>query len=357
MTEEKKDGIVLPEGFSMREDSEEALKQAHRIAEAGRSLYSTGLPILDKYLGGGFGSTEIGEIVLIHAQSKMFKTTLSMQFIKTAIEQGTKVATVILEGGYGRWLKELRSLYYYYSATNYSPEALGYEYFDTTVAPLIKENVFQISNKMLKAGFTTEQLIKWFETRSLEGYKLFLVDPVGYIPSYVPKSSPDRKIPNWQQQEDFMRMLRNFADDTHSTVVCIQHNVKGNEVSYKKIHRDAAIGGSQAFSQSATKVLELRYEYPLKEEDYGRTGKRLSLEMYKATDVPDYLGMPVELEMHFNEPGGPGKCFIMNKYAKGTQPHWLLHYDPSGKEVKDEEGRRLWWGQEKDDMDNLMEGA
>lgn len=72
--------------------------------------------------------------------------------------------------------------------------------------------------------------------------------------------------------------------------------------------------------------------------------------MYKATDVADYLARPIELEVHFLEANGPGKAFFVNKYEKGAVPGWLKD---------DDEKRRLWWGQFKndhdDDIDALLE--
>ena len=146
-----------------------------------------------------------------------------------------------------------------------------------------------------------------------------------------------------------MKELVQFADKTGSTVICLQHNTKGNENSMNPSHREAAIGGSQSFSKSPTKVIEMRNEGWLNDDP--NAGKLLSLEMYMARDVRDWKRQPVFLEMVFH-PDRKGKFFAMHKYSEEDAANLLKKGD-------DKDKRKLWFGQVKnggdDDVEELLE--
>ena len=77
----------LPAGFDEYDSVAEAQKRNIDNWESTgvTNVYSTGLPQLDKYLGGGFGKEGDFEIVLIHSQPKTYKSTLALLFMMDAV--------------------------------------------------------------------------------------------------------------------------------------------------------------------------------------------------------------------------------------------------------------------------------
>ena len=298
--------------------------------------YSTGLPILDDYLGGGFGMEGAGEVILIHSTSKTFKSTFSMQLMRTQLERGIKMGWIILEGGYERALRNLRQLY---APVQEGKKILGYERYDA-LEPKLNDLVFAMTEEMQRSDFSMSEVISWMGmTRVKHGVELFLIDPIGYLSDY----SSDWNIPDYKKESKFMKDLVHFADSTKSTVICLQHNTKGNENSMNPSHHEAAIGGSQSFSKSPTKVIEMRNEGWL--NDDAKAGKLLTLEMYMARDVQDWRYQPVFLEMVFH-PDRKGKFFAMHRYDEVEAENLLS---------RSKDKRKLWFGQLKGDLEELVD--
>lgn len=342
MVEKKKS--VLPAGFNDYEDIKKAVTQADEKWDwvAKSDKYSTGLPLLDDYLGGGFGVRGAGEVVLIHSTSKTFKSTFSMQLMRTQLENGVKVGWIIIEGGLWRALRNLKQLY---APVSEGGKTVGYERYDA-LKKTLPDLVFAMTEEMQMSDFKMDQVIAWMKKTRLEhGVELFLIDPIGYLSDY----SSDWSIPDYKKESKFMKELVQFADKTGSTVICLQHNTKGNENSLNPSHREAAIGGSQSFSKSPTKVIEMRNEGWLNDDPLA--GKLLSLEMYMARDVRDWKRQPVFLEMVFH-PDRKGKFFAMHKYSEEDAANLLKKGD-------DKDKRKLWFGQVKnggdDDVEELLE--
>lgn len=329
-------------GFDSYDDVESNLQQMDKNwGNVGKSdKYSTGFSILDEYMGGGFGIDGAGEVVLIHSTSKTFKSTLSMQLMKTQLENGVKVGWIILEGGLWRAFRNLKQLY---APVKKGDKVIGYEKFEA-LRPKLKDLIFAMTDEMKQNDFTMNEVISWMKKARLEnGVELFLIDPIGYLSDY----SSEWNIPDYKKESKFMKDLVHFADSTASTIVCLQHNTKGNETALNQTHREAAIGGSQSFSKSPTKVIEMRNEGWL--HDDPKAGRLLSFEMYMARDVQDWRTMPVLLEMNFHQ-DQQGKFFTMHKYDEG-QAEALME--------RSKDKRKLWFGQIKKDgefdLEELLE--
>lgn len=329
-------------GFDTYDDIDADLKQLDaNWGKVGKSdKYSTGLPILDKYLGGGFGIEGAGEVMLIHSTSKTFKSTMSMQLMRTQLERGIKMGWIILEGGTWRALRNLKQLY---APVQTSKGVVGYERFDS-LRPHLKDLIFAMTDEMKQNDFTMGEVISWMKkARAQHGVELFLIDPIGYLSDY----SSEWNIPDYKKESKFMKDLVHFCDSTGSTVVCLQHNTKGNENALSPSHREAAIGGSQSFSKSPTKVIEMRNEGWLTDDPH--SGRLLSMEMYMARDVQDWRTMPVLVEMNFH-PDRQGKFFSMHKYDE-AQAQALME--------RSKDKRKVWFGQIKndgdEDLDDLLE--
>lgn len=331
-------------GYLEVEDVASALDKANELwTDVGKTdLYSTGLPILDDYLGGGFGSEKSGELILIHSTSKTYKSTFSWQMVKTALERGEKLGLIVLEGRLPESLVTLKQLY---APVQKGDKVLGYERFDELMKNVIKNNqLISLSRKFLENDFEVKEITDWMSMQRLNGVRLFLIDPIGYIADYAHSNEPSYKL-----ESKLMKQLSNFVYDTCSTVICIQHNVKDGDY-LNPAHRQAAIGGSQSFSKSPTKVIELRNEGPL-DSDNPKSGKLISLEMYMARSVRDWRGYPVIMQV-CSHPDGKGRFFNMIKYSEADGDSILNGSD--GKKNKD--NRSLWYGQLKGDLEDLVEG-
>ena len=326
---------AMAKGFNEYENIKAARQKVHdnwdKVSKSDK--YSTGLTLLDQYLGGGFGIEGGGEVMLIHSTSKTFKSTMAIQLMKTQLERGIKVGWIILEGGLWRSLRNLRQSY---APIQTDKGVLGYERYDA-IEETFDQLIFAMTEEMQQSNFRMDEVIAWMKKARLEhGVSLFLIDPIGYLSDY----SSDWNIPDYKKESKFMKDLVHFADSTASTIVCLQHNTKGNENSLSQTHREGAIGGSQSFSKSPTKVIEMRNEGWL-DIDNPKSGRLLSMEMYMARDVQDWRGFPVLVQMNFH-PDRKGRFFSMCKYDDETANGRL-----NGKD-----GRKLWYGQVKNDRDN-----
>ena len=322
----------LPAGFNEYVDVASAIETAKdHWQDTGRTTrYSTGLKVMDEYLGGGYGMENAGEVILIHATSKTFKSTLSMQLIRTPIEQGEKVGLIILEGTFWRAVRNFKQLF-----TN-----AGYDTADE-ILEKNKDNIFAMSDRMSNGDFSMDDVIRWLENCVVaHGVHLFLIDPIGYLSDY----SNEWNVPEYKKESKFMKQLVQFADNTHSTVICIQHNTKGNEFDNR--HREAAIGGSQSFSKSPTKVIEIRRE-GLIDESRPEIGRKMSMEFYMGRDVPDKRYYPIVFHVCFH-PDGKGKSIFCPVFRDQDHADNELHN-------ADKEKRKVWWGQVDTNSSDLEE--
>lgn len=313
----------LSEGFNEYADIKATFDEVKESwDEVGRTtLHSTGLPLMDEYLGGGYGSRDSGEVMLIHAGSKTQKSTFSMQLMKSPFEKGVKMGWAIVEGGINRAIRNFRQLY----------AKEGYEKFDEAMGKYA-QNIFQMSDTFINSNFTMDEVIKWMEFLVAEhGVKLFLIDPIGYLADY----SSDYGVPDYKKESKFMKDMVQFADRTHSTIVCITHNVKDS--SFRK-YREEAIGGSQSFSKSPTKVIELRTEGFIDADD-PKKGYRMSMEMYMARDVWSWKFRPLVFDI-YNGKDGKGRFFWVPTFADAERANDALNAGAG-----DADFRKVWEGQ------------
>lgn len=336
MVEKKK---AHTQGFDEYESINDALEKVKSgWNEVGKTnKYSTGLPVLDDYLGGGYGSPTRGEVILLHATAKTYKSTLATQFIRTPLEKGAKVGLITLEGRLDTFLTELRKLY---APVQKGDKVVGYEVFDE-LAKKLPDQIFAMSSKMIRSNFEMEEVVQWMKKTRLEhGVDIFLIDPVGYLADFAAISN----IPDYKRESKLMKEISDFAYDTNSTVICVQHNVKDGDTK-NPVHRQAAVGGSQSYTKSATKVIELRNEGLMDPEDK-HSGKYISLEMYMARGVSDWRYQPVILEVQ-QHPDRKGILISMFKYEKENGDAIV-----GGSKT---ENRWMWAGQIKGDLEDLME--
>lgn len=329
----------MPAGFDSYEDISKLYRSMqnswNNVGVTDR--YKTGNPLMDEYLGGGFGGAPGGEVILVHSTAKAFKSTITMWMLRHSIEAGEKMGWIILEGGTEKALRTLRQTY-----VGKYPE---YEKCDE-VLKKNAANIFSMSREMRRANFDMEQVIAWMKNLVLtQGVKLFYIDPVGYLADY----SNDIGIPDWKKESVFMKKLSWFCEDTDSTVLLVQHNVKGSNIV---LHREAAIGGSKGFSNAATKVIEIRKEGYI-DEQHPEKGKRMSMEMYFARDVRDHQFTPLIVDVMFHQ-DGKGKWIYIPTFRDPDEADSKLKVN---KQVN--ENRKVWIGQVNEsaaDLEEAMNG-
>ena len=323
----------LPVGFDKYEDIARLYKSMqsdwNKVGVTDR--YKTGNPIMDSYLGGGFGGAKGGEVILVHSTAKAFKSTITMWMLRHSIEAGEKMGWIILEGGTEKALRTLRQTY-----VGKYPE---YEKCDEVLAKNAA-NIFSMSRDMRRANFDMDMVITWMKNLvATHGVKLFYIDPVGYLADY----SNDIGIPDWKKESVFMKKVSWFCEDTDSTVLMVQHNVKGSNI---QLHREAAIGGSKGFSNTATKVIEIRKEGYI-DEQHPEKGKRMSMEMYFARDVRDHQFTPIIVDVMFHQ-DGKGKWIYIPTFRDPEDANSKLKVN---KQVN--ENRQVWLGQLSDNASDL----
>lgn len=325
----------LPAGFDKYEDIARLYKNMQGSWDdvGVTDRYKTGNALMDEYLGGGFGGAPGGEVILVHSTAKAFKSTITMWMLRHSIEVGEKMGWIILEGGTEKALRTLRQTY----VSKY-PE---YEKCDEVLAKNFG-NIYSMSREMRRANFDMEQIIAWMQNLVMtKGVRLFYIDPVGYLADY----SNDIGIPDWKKESVFMKKLSWFCEDTDSTVLLVQHNVKGSNI---QLHREAAIGGSKGFSNAATKVIEIRKEGYI-DEQHPEKGKRMSMEMYFARDVRDHQFTPLIVDVMFH-PDGKGKWIYIPTFVDPEEADAKLKVN---KQVN--ENRQVWLGQVNSNLSDLRE--
>lgn len=324
--------LQLPDGFNEYDSVAEAQKHNLETWESTgvTNLYSTGVPQIDKYLGGGFGKEGDFEIVLIHSQPKTYKSTLALLFMMDAVRREVPQGWVILEGSLAEAMNRVRK--------SFDP----YEEFDKLV-PNMEKCVYAMSKKMRRSKqFTLSNILKWMQDLYInKGVKLFFVDPLGYAFDF---STRDKYENEWSRQARFMQDLAAFGEDTNSTIVLVQHNTKdssGPNASY----RAAAVGGSSTLTKAATKVIELRRE----KDDVTSTGerfRRIALECYFSRHTFDHDHHPMLIDF-YQRADGKGLNMFIPKFSTTSAE------DAFGK--KKEQGRTVWSGQIDDSLNDLEE--
>lgn len=330
MSEKKPD--KLPAGFDEYDSVIEA--QNHNLetwdSTGITNKYSTGIPKLDQYLGGGFGKEGDFEIVLIHSQPKTYKSTLALLFMMDSVARGIPQGWVILEGSLAEAFNRVRK--------SFKP----YEDFDKLI-PNMEKCVFAMSKKMRRSNeFTLNNILRWMKNlHATKGVNLFFIDPLGYAFDF---SVRDQFENEWSRQARFMQELAAFGEDTDSTIVLVQHNTKDSS-GVNKVYRAAAVGGSSTLTKTATKVIELRRE---KDETtaMGDRFRRIALECYYSRHTFDHDRNPMLIDF-YQRPDGKGLDIFVPTFTPTSAENAF------GKDK--EKGRFVWTGQVDDNASDLEE--
>lgn len=197
------------------------------------NLFSTGVPELDLYLGGGFGRRNGYEIVLIFGPTKAGKSTLALNFAADAIRKGQRVGVFHLEDdGPDVFLRLCR--------------IVGKEAAERYVLKGTTVHFLGAVSKMWKLTDLIDLLESWYVDRELD---LIIIDPLQFA---FENAESLRGENEWTSQRVFMRALNALMRRLKKTVILVSH-INQKDGSAKGV---AKITGSGGIAAACTKLLE-----------------------------------------------------------------------------------------------------
>lgn len=241
------------------------------------SLYSTGDPYINEYMGGskkgGYGREKGYEIVLIFAGTGENKSTFATQMIIQPALSGARIAYYSLEDDvddlYARlWLQT---------------SGMTGRFGDN------QELLDKISSQIMVApesdGYTLDQMATQIEKLFLTGIDIVVVDPLQFI---FEASIDEKADTEFNRQRKFMRQLNNLMKRTaretgkSKTIIIVSHTNKG-----KFDNAIDTIMGSGANKQVPTKIIQL-----VRNKEGGRY-----MQMFKSRFTEHRFGAhPIELD-------------------------------------------------------------
>lgn len=208
----------------------------HRQAEYGRTgLFSTGVPRLDTYLGGGFGRKHGYEIVLLFGPTKIGKSTVALNLMAGAIKNGHRVGLMILEDeGADTYLR----------FTN----ILGADVTKRFVTE--QKNVRCMPVDAMLKSWSLDDLLAKIEGWFGEGMDLILLDHINFAFENAETIKGENE---YIKQRVFMRNLNLVMKRTGKTLIMVSHVGKANG----NVGTDRVFGSS-AIAAAATKIIEVK---------------------------------------------------------------------------------------------------
>lgn len=235
---------------------EEARKRREEN-KSGTNRYSFGDPIVDDYLGGGWGRQNGYELICIFGDTGMNKSTFISQMAISAVKRGAKVAYLALED-------EIEDV-----VDRIDRQICG------SGSGLSKENE---SREVLQNidflpendGYTLEALADFIE-ELFTTWDVVFVDPLQFV---FEASMVDKGETEWNRQRVFLRRLNNIMkknSEEGKVLVFVSHTNKGGNFRDRAEMGMQKLQGSTAIQQICTKVIEI-----------GRTNEGLrSLRLWK----------------------------------------------------------------------------
>ena len=235
---------------------EEARKRREEN-KLGTNKFSFGDPIVDDYLGGGWGRVNGYELICIFGDTGMNKSTFISQMAISAARRGSSVAYLALED-------EIEDV-----VDRVDRQIVG------SVGGLAKENeAKEILQKIHflpeNDGYTLESLATFIE-QLFNVYDVVFVDPIQFV---FEASIVDKGETEWNRQRVFMRKLNNIMKKNSKegkVLVFVSHTNKGGNFRDRSEMGMQKLQGSGAIQQICTKVIEI-----------GRTNKGIrSIRLWK----------------------------------------------------------------------------
>lgn len=197
------------------------------------NLYSSGDPILDEYLGGGYGRADGYEIITIFGDTGMNKSTFATSLILDPALNGSQIAYFALEDDPKDVVKRI---------------IVQCEGDDDKLQSITQNILFMPEND----GYTLDKMAEAIED-IFSIADIVVIDPLQFI---FEASVAEKGETEFNRQRLFMRKMNNLMKHTNKTLIIVSHTSKGQGKNNAKTGLDKIIGSS-AVAQVSTKVLEI----------------------------------------------------------------------------------------------------
>lgn len=196
------------------------------------TLHSTGDPIIDEYLGGGYGRQDGYEIITIFGDTGMNKSTFATSIILEPARKGNKIAYFALEDDPKDVVRRIM-----------------------IQCNMDEDKVKEITNNIMfmpeNDGYTLDMMAEAIE-KIFKIADIVVVDPLQFI---FEASVAEKGETEFNRQRLFMRKMNNMMKHTNKTLIIVSHTGKGGGRDSKQgVDR---IIGSSAVAQVSTKVIEI----------------------------------------------------------------------------------------------------
>lgn len=196
-------------------------------------LYSTGQPIIDRHLFGGFGRPNGYEIVLLYGPTGIGKSTVALNFMASAIVQGVQVGLLVLEDDMADVSNRLSHIL--------TPR----QYARMNAA----KNVRCLPEDELTKSWGLSDLLEYIEVWFNDGIELILLDHLQFAFENAELIKGENE---YIAQRVFMQKLNQLIKKSKKTIILVSHVNKAGAA--KGMDR---IVGSGSIAQAATKVIEI----------------------------------------------------------------------------------------------------
>lgn len=212
------------------------LEEAQKLSKSFgfTDLFSTGHSELDRYLGYGFGRKDGYEIVLLYGPTGIGKSTVGLNFLAPAINQGKKVGLLILEDD----MPDVSNRFaHILSPTQYH-------------AMNESDKILCLPDDALSKSWTLDDLLVYIEDWFVnQGVDLVFLDHLQFAFEGAESIKGENE---YRSQRIFMRNLNQLLKRTKKTIVLVSHVNKATGAKGME-----KIVGSSSIAQAATKVIEI----------------------------------------------------------------------------------------------------
>lgn len=205
-------------------------------ADFGRTtLFTTGAPGLDEYLGGGFGRNNGYEIVVLFGTTKIGKSTVGLNFVADAIRTGKRVGIMNLEDDGPDVFLRLARICGRTATEEYIMKGTTVHF----MAPDANKEAWKLPELI-------ELIEDWFTIREID---LIILDHLTFA---FDNADNDKGQNEYQAQRTFMRQLNGLMRRLKKTIILVSHVNKN--ASAKGVNQ---IVGSGGIAAAGTKLLEV----------------------------------------------------------------------------------------------------
>lgn len=243
------DKTKKPDGFYVVESLDLYTKEADKLGDKWNitDKYSSGLPLLDEYMGGGFGQDGTFEFIVVYGAPGSGKSTLAMQLLKDSLIKGVPQAWIVLEDSMVSVNVRFRHMF------NSDEEARRIISQKTKLniggAEQEVTNPVVMSKEMIESNsYTLGNILDWMEMYFQAGVEIILLDHLQYAIDGAERSGNESEF---DLQSELSKELATMAKRYNSVIIAVTHMNKGVGVGDNKIY------GSRKIEGAATKTLEI----------------------------------------------------------------------------------------------------